>query len=207
MGSVVNSIARSDIGRAFNTVSRSDPGRMFMDTVGSVGGPGALEGIFGGEEAPESPGIDPNLNTIKQQQLKQAKDFRRNLSGMERSMGESLKSQANRGMQQSIDQARQNQSSRGMLYSGQAAGQESGIRAKAQAGLGQGLADLHSGLLTQANNLDAQAIETGLGIQRSQQQLQDMIYANALTKMNADNAMTGNMIGSGINAGLLLAMA
>lgn len=152
---------------------------------------------------PAAPGIDPNLQRLKDKKLQNAQEFRAGMPNMVRMMSEDLKTQANQGLSQANRQTRESASSRGMLYSGVRQGQEQSNRAKTQAGVAQGVSSINAEMENAANTLDAQAVETGVGIQQTQQAIQNQIYSQAMAQMNARNMVMGSMIGAGAGAGLL----
>lgn len=165
----------------------------------------ALPNFIGGEidknksEAgpdPTGAGQDSQAEALRKKQQDYAKEFRSNIPGMEGSMSNALKGNNSRNMYSNLDQVDQDSSRRGLLYGGLAAGREGGVRAKAQGALGEGLAGIHQGLLNAADTLDAQAIQTGLGIQQNQQAIQNQIYQQAMAANNANNSMVGSMVGT-----------
>lgn len=185
----------SSVGNALGIKSDSALGKN-LNTMDSWTNPVARN-IFGmsGAGKPAAPGINNNLGTVQSAQLANAANFRQNLPGLENQMGHQLADQSNQQMSQNIQGARQNNSARGLLYGGINAGQEGAIRANAAHGLAAGRSDINQGLLNNANTLDAQAIHTGLGIQQTQQSIQNSIYGQALADMQARGAAIGGLMG------------
>lgn len=197
----------------------SNPGRT-LSSINNVGG--AMAGVGAdmfdpagivhksgddGSRGPDAPGVDPNLARLRAQQEQNAKQFRANMPGMQKTMGENLKTDANQALSGSLKNINQGNSARGLLYSNINQGQKAGARAKAQSGVAKETANINTGLLNAANTLDAQAIQTGMGIQQTQQQLQDDIYSQAMARMNAQNMQQGAGMGLLAQAGMFAALA
>lgn len=181
MGSVVSTIS--------NGVNH------FLDnTVGDVFGTH--------QEAPAAPGIDPNLQALKNKQTAAAKDFRSNLTENKSQAAQKLQGDANRYMNKNLDDSQNSMNQRGLLYSGINAGNQGSIRADAGAKLGSAITQSNTSYDTQADQLDSDAVNTGIGIQQSQQQIQNMLYSQAQAKLAGQNAM----IGAAASNGLLMAM-
>lgn len=185
--------------------------RVVKNPVGSVigavttGSPfGAIAGseLADGPKAPDAPGVDPNLAKLKEKQLKQAGDFRQNMPNMVRIMSEDLKRDSNQAMNAGVRKTREDYASRGLVHSGLRQGAEAGKRAQAQAGLAQGVSAINADMENAANTLDAQAVETSLGVQQTQQAIQNQIYSQAQARLAGQNHMVGSAIG-GIGGGLI----
>lgn len=146
-----------------------------------------------------------NYNSPKGAQERFATEFRSGLPQMQQQMGDQLTKQSGMQMQQNLRGLNEDDSSRGLLYGGLHQGKEARVRGGAQANLAGAMTHMNSGLQNSANSIDQQAIQTGLGVQQFQQQQQNQIYSRALAEMSASNAFTGNIIGTGIATGLLMA--
>lgn len=188
-----------------------------VDAVNQVtGGYGSIPfdpaGIFGPNainpgpgQPPKAPGIDPGLAKLREEQQKYAKDFRAGMPSMIRMMSENLKSQSNQALGQGLKQTRNDYASRGLSYSGLEKGAEARQRGQAASGLAAGISGINADVENAANTLDAQAVETGVGIQQTQQAIQNQIYSQAMARMNANNAITGSALGTGLIAAMLMA--
>lgn len=159
----------------------------------------------GDPAAPTAPGVNPALTNLQTQQQTNATNFRNNIPQMEQSMGEQLKSQANQMMGQGMSQINNSNNARGMGYGGVNQGQQQKLRAQTQSGVAQGQSNINAGLQNAANTLDAEAVNTGVGIQQTQQSIQNQIYSQAMTQMNANNSMVGGFLETGLLAALVLA--
>lgn len=214
MGSAVSSIGNAITG-ARNTINNAT-GTRAGDILAPVGasrivpGAGAAYYAMGMDQPrldqPEAPGVDPNLQRLKEAQQKNAQEFRQNLPGTKSRMAEDLSVQSNLATSAGNKQIQESNSRRGLLYGGLNQGQQLANTAKQKSKLGQAINTSNVNLENAANTLDAQAVETGMGIQQSQQAIQNQIYNNAMAQMNAQNQMVGGLIGAGTTiamAGLL----
>lgn len=118
-----------------------------------------------------------------------AKKFRADMPNMGNQLGHDLAAATQGQMDREMQALHQSNSHRGMLYGGVNAGQEGSLRAGAASSVAQGRSDINSGLMSQADQLDQQAIKTGLDIQKQQQSMQNAIYQQALSKMMAQQQM------------------
>ncbi len=160
------------------------------DTVGGI-----FSNPAGGPKAPEGP---QGLSALKQQQLTNANDFQKNMPQMQAKMNQQLSDQSNQQMQAQLKQNKQNNSNRGLLYGGVEQGGQQGIRANAQAGLAHSISNSNADLQNASQTLNAQALQTGAGIQQNQQMIQNQIYTQQLATMQANNSMTGSAAGMGL---------
>lgn len=145
-------------------------------------------------DKPAAPGINKNLSNVQNTQVQKAQNFRKGLLGTENSLGHNLAEENNHMLGQNLQGIRQNNSHRGLLYGGLNYGQEQGARVGAARSLAQGRTSINNNMENAANTMDQQAIHTGVGIQQSQQQIQDAIYGQALADMQAKNAALGGFI-------------
>ncbi len=176
-------------------------------TGGTIGG--EIGNMFGsGPSAPDAPGTNPDVAQIHQEQLANARNFRGNMPNMANQMATRLANENNQQLGQTIHNTRVNNSSRGMLYGGVNAGQEAGANARAAVGYAQGRSDINTGLMSNADMLDAQAVGSGIQIQKNSQAIQNDIYAQALARIHGENAMANGFMGAaGMVGGGMLAGA
>jgi hypothetical protein len=143
--------------------------------------------------APAAPsGISPH-----QSQIDYAKQFEKDLPGLENKLMGNLGSQVGEQMGAQIQSTRENASSRGLLHSGLRQGAEQSVRAKASTTLGQGRQALGQALRDQSKSLKDQAVQSGLDVQRSSQQMADIAYQDALASMANKNAGISGLMGAG----------
>jgi hypothetical protein len=208
MSGVVNSIAAAgkNLGGQWTDLTHGN----FKGVAQNIGGFGhnMLQTLnpstwLSNGNGPQSPGINPSLQNLQQQQLQNATQFRQNLPGLENQMQTNMKVGANNQMNQGMQNIRSYNASRGMSYGGVNQGMQQGLRAQTQGQVAQNASNIHQGLINSANQMDQAAISTGMGIQNQSQQMQNSIYANAMANMNSQNQMMGSLIG----AGLLVAIA
>lgn len=210
IGGAVSDTANA-VAKPFTDIAQGqiNPGSILGGAAAHVGGilPALGDNLYGsGPDAPPVPGTPGALDQLKQAQINTAKDFRQNLPGMEGQLGNQLASSSNQQLGQDTSSLKQMNSRRGLLYGGVNAGGENKLRASAQGGLSAAKSQLHAGLESQANQLDSEAIQTGVAIQQSQQQMQNLIYQQALARMQSENAMMGSLFqAGGMAAGMALA--
>lgn len=200
-GALLGRGAGEEVSRFATNLGKS-PGAL---TGLAVGGPaGALIGneLLRPGDAPEAPGIDPSLSEQQKKQLEYAKQFRGNLGAMKAEMGDRYRGQVNRQTEAGVRGQEKMANKRGLLYSGINEGNKAAERSSGAAKTASGIAGINQSLEGAANTLDQQAIQTGLGIQQAQQDIQNSIYSQAMAQLASQNQMTGAALGMG--AGLLL---
>lgn len=202
ISSAASNLSRGNVSGAVGDTVRAGSGAAATEDIARSTGLGPQIDAMNGSDAPEAPGVDSNLQRLKEAQLQNAKNFRTNLPGMKSQMTQDLRQTSNAQLSNDLGTIQNNNSARGLLYGGVNQGQKAGQRANSQIKLASGIGAINSGLDNAANTLDAQAIETGVGIQQTQQAIQNQLYSQAMTQMNANNSM----IGSAVGTGLLLAM-
>lgn len=146
-----------------------------------------------GDKQPDAPGINQDLTNLKNQQIQQAKDFRNNLAQTKQTLGQNLRQTSSNKLDQDLSNVNKASNQRGLLYSGINAGNQAAVRSQAQSGLAQGLLNLNTGLDEAANNMDINALNTGVAIQQQQQAIQNDIYSRAQAKLNSDNQQLGSI--------------
>lgn len=201
MGGVVNSIASgvSSVTNAVDRATGTNIGSFHKDMRDPFG-------VFDSPaEGPKPPGTPSNLTELQARQREQAQQFRGNLNQTKQSQASQLRGQAAQKLQGDMGDLKESQASKGTMYGGVGAGQRSKLRAGAQGGLNRAINQSNVGLDNAANVMEAQAIDTAFGIQQSQQQVQNMIYQQALMQMNAQNQIAGSAMGTGM--GLLIGRA
>lgn len=235
MGGVVNALSGGLVGgngNFFNNLAHF-PGKVFSAPFTAATQAGLIDknsglnkvGEFGGKvfetalnapwdladsatrsgSPPGAPGINKNLGKTQAAQLENAQSFRDRLPGLENQLGHQLGEQSNQQMGQNLHDVRQSNSHRGLLYGGINAGDEQQVRGHAASSLAQGRSNINSGMENAANTLDAQAIKTGMGVQQTQQSIQNSIYGQALANMQAQNQLIGGVFGGMGKIGGLLA--
>lgn len=166
------------------------------DAIQNYGGIGGARWLYGnkGWGVYRTPtGTDQLLGA--QQDL--ANKFRSSIPQTENTLYNRMGGQIQGQTDQATRQVRQNNSGRGLLYGGINAGQEGAVNASGAASMASGRSAINQGVENEANTLANQAIQTGTQIQQTQQQMQDAVYSQAMTQMNASNAAFGGLLGAG----------
>lgn len=185
--------------------------------IGSAGIPGAIGGLVGGEylrnqlqgggpDSPQAPGVDPRYKEIKDSQFKQAKDFRGNLSGFENDLFRDYRNMGLRDLASQVKTTSNSLGRRGLGYGGIAEGAQAKNAANFSYGMAKGKSDIHRSSEDMANQLDADALNSGLLFQKTQQGIQDTVYNQAIQEyQNRNSAMNGIFQGAGQGIGMGLA--
>ncbi len=153
-----------------------------------------------GPDDPENlvPQIDPRIINIRDQQLKQATDFRNNLGNYKQAQGTAATDNARRSLASDLSGVTASTNKRGLLYSGLRQGAEAGERAKVGAALNQRQYDIGQSADTQANALDAKALQSGMSVQGLQQGRENEISNRMQTidqqKQKARNGLIGGVM-------------
>lgn len=211
MGSAVSSIS-SGLNSVRDTVNNATGTRLGDAVPYLVGGPTGGSAYYAmgldkrAPDAPEAPGINENLSRLKQKQMEQAKQFREGLPGMKNKMATDLRVEANQAMGAQAKGINEANSRRGLLYGGINAGQQGAAKRASQGRLASAISANNVNLESAADTMDAQAIDTGVGIQQSQQAIQNQLYSQAQARLNGENQITGSILGAAggvATAGLL----
>jgi hypothetical protein len=167
---------------------------------------GTLPEYWDGGAVPTANYPEPNqdFSKILAKQMQQSGDFRSNFQQKSDSLYNPLAAQAKVGLANTIKDTRKNFNNRGLLYSGHRQGAESGARAQTAASLDQARSQINSGLLDQANGLDANAFGTagaqaglGAGLGASALNNLSQTVANGIYDDQVNGQLAGS-IGGGI---------
>ncbi len=153
--------------------------------------PGAPTGI-----APPDPTAAENQRLTEQKQ-QQARDFRSGIPQLEKGLGRQYALKSHNDLASQLAQIRRDSARRGIMNSGIRLGNESGAQANAAGNIAQMKTQVHGAALSQADQLDQDAINAGITQTQVAQQLQDNIYNQALKSLAAKNAAMAG-IGSGV---------
>lgn len=182
---------------------------LFSDATGvnidvASTGQNALGGLGKGgmKAAPDATPAKPPGPT--EQQL-YAKSFQERLPQMQAKMAQQLTQQSNQQMQGALQQNKQANFSRGMGYGGIEQGQQAGIRVGSEQQLAGQISGANASLENASNTLNAQAVETGVGVQQTEQSIQNSIYQQQMANQQANNNITGSIMGTAMMAAILLA--
>lgn len=138
--------------------------------------------------------------TAQHTQQHLASNFRGNIGSTEGNLYNLAQQQGQAGLNQGLGLLKSRNSSRGLLYGGINQGQEGQARSAMSEALANQRSSINSNVENEANLLDQQAVQTGVGIQKNAQQVQNDIYSQAMADMNANNAEWGSAL-SAIGAG------
>lgn len=153
-------------------------------------------------EMPESPSAPQSLVDLQKQQLDYANKFREQMPQMQNQMARQLSQQAEMQQKGQIAEIKNRNNARGLTYSGINQGQQLGARAANQGLLAQAISGANANLENASNTLNNQALQTGVGIQQTQQSIQNQIYEQQMAQLAADNSITGSVLGFGLMAGM-----
>jgi hypothetical protein len=135
-----------------------------------------------GTPPPQIPQLDPNIQKLSDQQLKDSQDFQAQDGGLKQSQGNMAADASNMGLAQTGDAINKNANSRGLLYSGL----RQGAMAKAQGGAATELsgkqADINSNVTQQVQQMNNQALQSQMGAQNITNQRNALAYNIAMNK-------------------------
>lgn len=152
-------------------------------------------GAKGTDYDAQVPPIDPRIIALRDQQLKQATDFRSNLGNYKEQQGTAAADNARRQLATELSGVKSRSNARGLLYSGLREGSEAQTRAKIGSGLNQRQAEMGQSADEQANALENRAIQSGLGVQNLAQQREDQIAKRKLAAEQQKNQGFGQFAG------------
>ncbi len=189
---------QGNIGGAFQDWT----GNGYSDLLGQgANGRNFANGVFGnadGSNQPTPPKTPSSLAGLQAQQQQYAQQFSQNLPQMQQKMAGLLTQQANQQMSGQIAQVKNQNNRRGMEYGGVNQGQQGQVRAADQQNLGQAITGSNANLENASNTLNAQAVETGVGIQQTNQAIQNQIFQQQMAQMNSQNSVMGSALGTGL---------
>ncbi len=148
-----------------------------------------------------------DVNSIMAGQQAQYQEFQKRLPQMQQDIAEGLMKRSVRDIASGQRAATERMSARGMGYGGLAQSQRDQVQAQGQQSLANNMAQANQGLLGLGNQIQSGAIQTGLGLQSNLQDYQNAIYQQALQRQAMQNQMTGSVLGTVGNLGLLAALA
>jgi len=105
-----------------------------------------------------------------------ASEYRKNLAGTQEQLMNQAGDSGRRNLAEGITDSRRAMSSRGLLYSGLRQGAEAGNRSDYLSGLSQARSGINQQTTDTADQMSAQAKQSGIGAQQAQQGLADAIY-------------------------------
>lgn len=167
--------------------------------------------VFGGgldSTTPAPPPAPPTpLQQLQTQQTDYANQFKSNLPTMQSQLASQLAQASARSTNTGNRQIQSINSARGLGYGGLNKGMKMSNTSNNASNLASGIASGNAGLVNESNALSTQALQTGVGIQTQQQQVQNDIYQQALAQQNANNSIVGGLLQAGVTTGLIVAMA
>ena len=204
----ISQIARGNFNNAGNSIIRgginlASHGLVNQNTLKGITGETGSERSLR-ESTPQQQGLDPNLLALQGKMIDQANQFRENLPGMKNQMGEQLQADSNKTLLGQQKQITNMNNKRGLLYGGINEGQKSEAAATAQGNLASAIRGANANLDSKADEMDYNAINVGVGVHQTQQQIQNNIYAQAQANMAANQSMFGSAASTGLLAYLLL---
>ncbi len=167
--------------------------------VSNISGQNAYDAISPPPGQPSAPGQDPTLAAVKGQQVADANSFRQNLPNTQQNLYEGAYKSERQNLAKNLQGVRNNANQRGLLYSGIEQGSELGQRNNSAANLEQARTEINNSTNDQANQMDANAVQSGIMQQQSIATIQDQTMSQALANMAARRA-TYSGIGQGVGA-------
>lgn len=197
--SAISSMAQAGVGSPGYGVKR--------DIWGDISG-GIKNGLTGfgnslNPSGPQTPGTNPALAQVEQNQISQAQQFQANIPQYQQQLTSNLKQGVNQQLGQNLQKTANYNASRGLLYGGVNQGMQGHNYNNASNAVAQGTSDINAGLQSASNQLAANAVGTGTGIQQSNQDIQNQIYQQTMAQTNSNNSMLGSAAGFGLLAAMI----
>lgn len=141
--------------------------------------------------------LDPRVKDLQAQQVQQAQDFQNNLPGYQGSLYNQAEANARNSMAQKIADVRSAANSRGLLYSGLKQKEEAGVGGETAANLSRQRANINEQTNAMSNKMNESAIQSGLAMQKAQQEMADQNY-----RMKKEQADQVNKASQGLLGGI-----
>lgn len=155
-----------------------------------------------GVQAPAKPDI---LKQYMNTQLDQAKQFRNNIPTYSNQLYGQTENTARQNLAQGIKNVQKDYNRRGLLRSGGRIGAEYGQRAQTESGLANAKVGINQGLNTAADQMEANAINTGYGYAGMQPDMTSMALqgqqnalAHSIANMNTQSQAFNNIFGGAL---------
>jgi hypothetical protein len=201
MGSAIGGL-----GSVASTIGGGIAGGPVGAALGNIVGGGALSGLlFGNSNDPRSlvNSVDPNIESIYKQQLKQANDFNSNINNFEKDQINASTDASRLKTQQQQKESTANSNARGMLYGAYDQNKSNGIAASNESDLNKRIGDINYGAQATGQDLTKQAAQSGLVLQGFNQDYNNALYNTALSQQqNKSNSANGLIGGVSKLAGL-----
>lgn len=139
--------------------------------------------------------LDPRIKDLQAQQVQQAQDFQNNLPGYQNELYNQADNSARNSMAQKLADVKSASNSRGLLYSGLKQGQESAVGGQTAADLSNQRAKINEQTQGISNQMNQNAIGSGLAMQRAQQQMADQNYQMASQQAKQKQEAAQGLIG------------
>src|SRR5271165_4240856 len=133
---------------------------------------------MGGPSAPppQVPQLDPNIQTLSDQQLKTAQQYQTNAAGLMQEQGNMAQDQNAQALSGQTKNITNNANSRGLLYSGIKQGAVASAQGNSAANTSAQQAGINQNVTNQANTLNAQALQSQMGVQNLVNQRNSLAY-------------------------------
>lgn len=185
----IKSLAHGDVKGAARNAALGDVGGYLYDKA------------MGKPKDMQTPDIDPRMAKLQKMQEKEAKDFHKQLPGLEREQQNQAEQTSRRDLAGQLSGIKSNANSRGLLYSGLRAGAESSAAGQAASQLAAQKAAINSRLEGTAKALDQAALGGQMGYQGLMSQQQDIQQANELAQKQARSSALGGLFSAGGSIG------
>lgn len=133
---------------------------------------------------PPPPEIDPRMAQLRDRQLMLAKNFQASAPRMQSTMESQAQDQARLGLADTQKGIRSNFNDRGLLYGGGVKAAQAGAGAQAASALAAKRAQIAEQVRGKQEGMEADALQTGLGIQGMEQARQDQIYKDIVNRQD-----------------------
>lgn len=159
----------------------------------------AAPNIIAGQKPPDPKSqvnsLDPRLTGMRDQQIKAATEYGNNIKGYEKQQQNTAADTSRQNLAGQLAGVNTNSNSRGLLYGGYNEGEQAKTSAMNQAALQQQYSNINTNAQNTLSGLQNQALGTGLVINQTQQNQNDLAYQAALQQQMQNNQMFGSLLG------------
>jgi hypothetical protein len=161
-----------------------------------IAGQGALLNSAGGgdSQTPVANTIDPNLVAMQKSQAKSANDYSANMGNLRADQGNAAEDSSRNKLAKSLAQTNASSNSRGLLYGGYNQGQRANTIAGNQSELNATKANINTDTQNNLNTLQNQAIQSGLGLQNAQNQLNQNNFNYQMNRQKQQQEAEGGLL-------------
>lgn len=128
------------------------------------------------EARPQVPQLDPSIQKLSDQQMKDAQDFQAKAGDMKQQQGNMVKQSENQALAGKKSDITKSAASRGLLYSGLKEGAQAQAQGESAGKVAQSQAGINDAVEKQSDSLNKAALSSQMGVQDLQSKRQALAY-------------------------------